>query len=146
MNKVSEGGLTALEEEARQVDWAGIARRLEAAVGPDRGVDAEIYCALYGEDAAYCLQYRSHGVTRDDVDEFTASLDAAVTLVPEGWEWQVSTAIAFAPPPDGGRRMYAACLSDDEQSDIQAIGWTAALALCTGACTARQHAEQPTGP
>jgi hypothetical protein len=58
-----------------------LAERCEAATGPDRELDGDIFCALGHApfiEGAYCA-YRSPA--------YTASLDAAMTLVPEGWRW-----------------------------------------------------------
>ena len=52
-----------------------LAERVEKLAGPDRGLDAEIYWAIKdGVGVGY----------RQDAPAFTASLDAAMTLVPEG--------------------------------------------------------------
>ncbi|HEV2746295.1 MAG TPA: hypothetical protein VGW34_03230 [Allosphingosinicella sp.] len=50
-----------------------LAARVEAATGPDRELDRAI-----------CLATDPHYMA-----EFTKSLDAAMTLVSEGWDWQV---------------------------------------------------------
>jgi hypothetical protein len=49
--------------------------RLEAATGPDRAIDWAIWQSIWGE--------YSHPL--DNYALFTQSLDAALTLVPEGW-------------------------------------------------------------
>lgn len=62
-------------------DLVGLAERAEAAAGPDRALDIEIGRAidfLAGTRASYELQ--SHMIPH-----YTSSLDAAMTLVPEGW-------------------------------------------------------------
>lgn len=57
-----------------------LAERVEALSGPDREVDAKIADAIHWDDPI---------VYEDDprLLAFTASLDAAMTLVPEGWNW-----------------------------------------------------------
>ena len=53
--------------------------RLEAATGPDRELDA----AIAGTDAA-TAQWHSE----DETPFYTASIDAALTLVPVGWSYE----------------------------------------------------------
>lgn len=76
--------------------------RVLAGTGPDRELDAEIAVALFGgeiiwktarytmdayparriQNSAYVGGYQNAGVLA-----YTESLDAALTLVPEGWTW-----------------------------------------------------------
>jgi predicted ArsR family transcriptional regulator len=56
-----------------------LAERCEAAAGPDRALEMHIYETIGGEGSQHWAA------------EYTASLDAAMSLVPEGWEdWQVA--------------------------------------------------------
>ena len=71
--------------------------RVEAATGPDRELDADIQDIIDPADgdriaSGFCVP--SHGITRTRRDwlkhiakRYTASIDSALTLVPEGWEW-----------------------------------------------------------
>ena len=92
-----------------------LAERCEAAKGPDRELDARIWCTLHGKRytdhnpvyAAYAAENpetqvefteppkRSRRVTGPHTGghakPVTASLDAAMTLVPEGWRWELTT-------------------------------------------------------
>ena len=84
-----------------------LALRVEAATGPDRELDALIRCAVFAPEGA-CVEKSPHNgawciydgkdrqgrsrlweprtLTRlQRLGEFTASLDAAMSLVPEGW-------------------------------------------------------------
>lgn len=91
---------------------ATLISRLEEAKGPDRELDAEIALAvLSGEIEWRQAQYtgesypvrkyesRDHvlGFGRDPVESYTASVDAALTLVPSGWSvlfaWNGETSI-----------------------------------------------------
>ena len=56
--------------------------RLEAATGADYNLDALIWNAVGRPDT------RTHDGT-PCVLTYTASLDAALTLVPDGWEWGI---------------------------------------------------------
>ncbi len=70
-----------------------LADRVEAATGPDRNIDCWIENHL---DRARFERNRPapHGGgwldKRVEPKPFTASLDAAMTLVPEGWDWSTS--------------------------------------------------------
>lgn len=78
-----------------------LADRCEKAVGPDREIDCLIFEWLnsaytpakrgmyYGEPTGVYFEYVGDG-EKDEVAHagiYTASLDAAMTLVPEGWDW-----------------------------------------------------------
>jgi len=69
---------------------ADLIARLEAATGPDRELDARIQCSLDGHKFIECeefgttLSVRSEGPdVLGSVRYYTASIDAALTLVPE---------------------------------------------------------------
>ena len=110
-------------------------RQIEEATGPDRGLDAEIALAIgWRLDQSeprdrWWEPDRSHYL--DEPPEFTASLDAALTLVPEGiaiWrignnddQWEGEG--PFLARCGGPRFTFAA---------------TPALALCAAALKARQ--------
>ncbi len=66
------------------VDLLALADRVEKLTGPDRKVDAEIARIMQLGDGAYAPAYSS-------------SLDAAITLVPEGW-----TKVVDASAPECG--------------------------------------------
>lgn len=116
-----------------------LAKRVEAATGPDRLTDAEIYVDLDAKlenlDALAI-----NGEVGSWVPAYTASLDAAMTLVPGGWDWSTGT----------GRQRGWATLglpsaspfgsSDDEVCCDDAA--TPALALC--AASLRAHASGET--
>ena len=90
--------------------------RLEALTGPDREVDLHMmrYVENIGGDPAKALHY-------------TASLDAAMTLVPEGCDkWAVS-----------GRN--AATVGKDRQPIRWSYAATPAIALCIAALKARNN-------
>lgn len=89
-------------------DLLELATRVEAATGPDRELDGIIDRLLHDrpKDGDYCpkekaiwrvddgwsgLLVRSDGFARDSfcADDYTASIDAAMKLVPEGWLWAV---------------------------------------------------------
>lgn len=62
-----------------------LAERVEQASGPDRVLEAEIYRGLAGLPIYGVLT--PQGEVADRVPHFTSSLDAAMTLVPEGLDF-----------------------------------------------------------
>jgi hypothetical protein len=95
-----------------------LAERCEAATGPDRELDAEIAQVVGAQPVMICdtgnvLIYQS----------FTASLDAAMTLVPEGRRWLLQTLMT-------GKYRAEADWNGSGQ------GSTPALALCAAALRA----------
>lgn len=85
-------------------DLLALAARVEAATGPDRALDADIELVLHPELvvlpwARVNFQCGKAPYYEDTSDPdalnvvfpavYTRSLDAALTLVPKGWEWEV---------------------------------------------------------
>lgn len=100
-----------------------LAERIEAAEGPSRELDAEI------SDAVWRAKWGRKKPKDIAVDPFTASLDAAMMLVPEGCFY------GFLRHGDG-KRFIAIC-----QAEGPDLRWrnaaTPALALCAAALRAR---------
>jgi hypothetical protein len=100
-----------------------LAERCEAATGPDRLFDAEIYVALDGErENVDALAI--NGQVGSWVPEFTASLDAAMQLVPEGWDSSLHANVG----EQSRARVYSSA-GDSRWSYAS----TPALALCAAA-------------
>lgn len=89
-----------------RAELLALAARVEAAEGADRELDAEISVAVHGGEIVWktstgtmeaypTRRYASTGhvggIGAAPVPAFTASLDAAASLVPEGHEWRVET-------------------------------------------------------
>jgi hypothetical protein len=111
-----------------------LAERGAELAGPDRTVDAEIYVAVHGLVKTGAL--RSDGSVRTAVPRYTASLDAAITLVPEGCQWSFDSHYGIA-------RVFT-YFSGDQGPDClehEAEAVTPALALTATALRARA-AEQ----
>ena len=125
--------------------------RLEAATEGSRELDAEIWETLGGKIE---IRYASKGpeghveqkrwIDKDGTwwqtslgtqTHFSTSLDAALTLAPEGWIWEVSNGYA-AIAPVGWADHHGEVANDVGGSE--ANGNTAALALCIAALKARQ--------
>lgn len=72
-------------------------KRLEAATGPSRELDAEIVRLVAGwkridsPGGADWIDPRGYEQCDRDVPHYTASIDAALTLVPEHWSATIST-------------------------------------------------------
>jgi hypothetical protein len=126
-----------------------LAERCEKAEGPDRATDHAIYEAV--------IIALGHTITRSDegfrveprgcdyfttitpamVLAYTSSLDAALTLVPEGCNWSAES--------DGSAHVWK---GGDYYADISEYGKAAtpALALCAAALRARHLASDATTP
>ena len=111
--------------------------RLEKATGPDRELDEDIAHAV---GVRSVMQWDHEACGGDGSFEhmfprYTYSIDAALTLVPEGWEWRI----------DGGYlpdRHYACVMNmglvSEPQFTVDKTPSTPAIALCIAALKARQ--------
>lgn len=134
-------------------DWLTLADRCEKATGPDRRLDVEIAVAVdwrwddwEPDEATARAMAEKHGIdwlagrAKEGISSmwrhmprYTASLDAAMTLVPDGWTaWELRSR----------RRMtaFVAEISrecDDDEEAKQGHAATPALALCAAALRAR---------
>lgn len=128
-------------------DLDDLIARLEAADGPSNELNGEIWWAVFRKEAEAAFWRGALGVPHRLGDvmppglgrtaviatapRFTASLDAALTLVPRGSLWGVCFNAIGALP----RAQVAA--SETAFAD-EAVGATAALALCIAALKARR--------
>lgn len=135
-------------------DLTELAKRVEAATGPDADLDRRIMAALgYSYRAGnrsigltYGKAWDSHPyqewVKGDEVvpdhcvPDYTASLDAATTLVPGGWNWGVGPWEDWKSTP---RRAWAWCeeTGEDWSEEMNRQAATPALALTAAALRAR---------
>lgn len=94
---------------------------VEQANRPDRNLDAMIrHRLLNGVGTGYAA----------DAPAYTASLDAALTLVPDGWAYAFSSNLI-------GPGNVAGCQRRDPFGGSEATAATPALALCAAALRAR---------
>lgn len=121
--------MPATDEDGAEAGNAliGLAERVEALEGPDREVDAEI--------AETYWRYNCRNPIWDcgPVAAYTASLDAAMSLVPEGFcIWQMGEV------PDNSPRAWFANLWAEGKDEPERIceAATAALALTAAALRA----------
>lgn len=141
-----------------------LAERCEQALGPDRELDILIGYAvdLKGDDAhlsfrrsfdicgmAQTLQMaESHqNIWRTELPRYTASIDAALTLVPNGWTWLSSNR---APAPKTGRaylynnELHFTGIADRPNPAFRGVELTAATpALALAAAGLRAQAATP---
>lgn len=138
--------------------------RLEMATGPDRRLDFAIHNHLFPPDPVRVTDVKlppgfgddalSHAM--DDRPSYTASIDAALTLVPEGfmaalagpWVWSTETERAGQPiweaaVTDEGSSFEESNISDLTDFAISGQGSTPAIALCIAALKARTTNPSP---
>lgn len=122
-------------------DVTDLIARLESAAEGSRELDRDVAEAVGWERKALAMDsddyWRTGDMswTREDHEhppQFTTSLDAALTLVPEGSEWEISTLYAIARSAVG--------LNDGAGPwHGEHTGCLPALALCAAALGAIQH-------
>lgn len=127
---------------ALSADIAGLIERLSKADAPCRCLDESIVHALcpgaiiqtyvQGDEEKTVFHAEPLVANKDYVPRYTASIDAALTLVPEGVEWRLGSAshrkgfvVTFWLPGDGGLVR------------IHVDAPTPALTLCIAALRAR---------
>lgn len=137
--------------DATRAALLALAERCEKASGPDDVLDADIFQAMRPELASdpwkrVTYPNGKHPFFVDDSDlgmmdiasppRFTASIDAARTLVPEGWQWWVNWRTA---------RCWKGWRAGDDRDAADNDAWVAvnscsappAAALCAAALRAR---------
>lgn len=123
--------------------------RLEAAKEGSRELDAWIFCSVEHPDKKpeHNLFYKnreewgvfvsnapSPGMTFHDAPHYTTSLDAALTLVPDGMCWRYDSALGWAQIFDLGRSPIEVA----DSGDAELTSYHAPLALCIAALKARE--------
>jgi hypothetical protein len=110
---------------------------LEALPNPDRAAD--FWCWWWGkathDGKLPDRDYIAANIRRGDAPRYTASIDAALQLVPEGVRWRVSGVPA-------ANKAFASCatgsIMDPATKEWDGIHATPAIALCIAALRARQ--------
>jgi hypothetical protein len=102
--------------------------KLEQATGGDRELDLHIWwrCKASNSGQEMGSDYFTMNLKMNDAPRYTSSLDAAVSLVPEGFQW----AIKSTPTEDGP---YCVAQIDWKESE----GNTPAIALTIACLKAR---------
>ena len=108
------------------IDYTNLIARLETAEGPSRELDYQIQRLVF-----------SPMTNGNPVREFTRSLDAAVSLVPEGYRWSIESSEKGLLSPV---RPTASVGVDDPNAPNGDMYFapTPVLALCIAALKARQ--------
>ena len=125
---------------------AALVERLEQATGPDRGLDAEIALAVGAAPAGAfrpCAAldpgiFGTGPYTMWTAPDYTASLDAALTLVPADMDW-----LQFVSDPSGTGWEVGKFAPGLERLSFKAEGVTGgliAIALCIASLRARAAA------
>ncbi len=108
-----------------------LAARCEEATGPDRVLDAEVFVVARDTDNWDALN--RDGSVADHTPPYTASIDAAKTLVPEG------RAVELALVPVG--HSHAAVILAEPETWAKGFAVSGALALCAASLRARAITE-----
>lgn len=122
-----------------------LAERCEKATGPDREIDGDIQIEIdplcHSVTAADIFSESGHYVGR--LLAYTASLDAAMTLVPEGFEFAVGSGRRAA-MSETMKRPWGNVFAPDDIGSPADNAATPALALCAAALRARAASkDQP---
>jgi hypothetical protein len=132
-----------MDAQNERATFLALADRCEQAAGPDRKLDGAVWCAANGYpfvkwDGAGAVWRGADGSIQHRaayrVPPYTASLETAIALVPEGCEW-------LRKNPES---MTVYRVPDDLKEWAQHIygrGATPALALCAAALRARAAAH-----
>jgi hypothetical protein len=121
---------------SRKDELLALAERVEALTGPDRGVDAEVGRYFAAQFLGYAPWEPQTGCAK-----FTASLDAAMSLVPDGYWWNVGH--VMGPQPDTQNMFWAMCHFRGAQWPYdRPIAATPALALTAAALRAIAETEE----
>lgn len=128
-------------------DFSAIALRCAQATGPDRELDGLIFKAIEErpgdvwtrdlvDDAVWMRQDPEDRVAYDTPRQYTASIDAALTIVPDGMDWRVDTMTGL---PGAIVAVPNAWLSDRTAPMLHHAA-SPALALCVAALRALSRA------
>jgi hypothetical protein len=129
---------------SRKDELIALAGRVEALTGPDRGVDTwiENHLGLARFEPAHPFRSHCDGDTRKEPKPYTASLDAAMSLVPEGYEFTVSMHIGGT----GAASIFRRNEDNERETCCRlCVAATPALALTAAAlrAIAETEGEQP---
>ena len=137
-----------------------LAERCERAIGADRELDAEIWLACVPGTTRSELRYthKASGKecvideTRENgrlivVPEYSVSLDAAMTLVPEGWNWFAGSAKGARAYVENGQSAFIGIGTrpNPDRLWFEVTAATPALALTAAALRARASLAREPG-
>ena len=122
----------------RADDLLKLAEKCEQATGPDRELDAEIAAELGWKEASALFWH--DGYQARELPRFTRSIDAALTLVPEGCVFMVANTGVDGPKADMTQSSAIVGPPDDTAIDYTTAA-TPALALCAASLRARAQSD-----
>lgn len=111
-----------------------IAEKVEALDAPNYAIEAEI------SEAIWLVKWGKRKPKDIRVPNYTASLDAAMSLVPEGALWAVANCGIECKEPEFSKASAACGHPDQPTEPVEAS--TPALALCAAALRARAAQEK----
>lgn len=117
---------------------AALIERLQALTEPDRECDLELWWWCKASHSWLCpmdSDYKAHNLKMDDAPRYTASLDAALTLVPDGMDEEIKRA--------RHRKGWRVNLWLPEHVGYSADATSLAITICIAALKARTS-SQPT--
>ena len=109
-----------------------LAERVEKLEGPDAKVNADILRALGWTEHGF-VAFTPSGHKAMVIPDYLGSIDAAMLLVPEGWEWQADTLTMGA---ERDKHAWFRLHRPDYGEQFEAEAATPALALCAAALRA----------
>lgn len=116
--------------------------KIEAATGPDRVLDGDIWIAINGwqerdgcriPDGVWHRQDPNDRIAFEAPPAFTASIDAAVSLVPDGHWWIAGNPTTDIPQASATVRRNGSDMADA----LVLFGATPALVICAAALRVR---------
>jgi len=114
--------------------------QLESASSPSRKLDGMIFKAVFGkpqdrwelfEDDVWMRQYPEDRCAYDPPPHYTTSIDAAITLIPKGWDYCIRCDEA-----PGFANVHKLTAQNDGPRNV-AYASSPALAVCAAALKAR---------
>lgn len=111
--------------------------RLEAASGPNRQIDEMLFELVHGR-ARRRSTFEQYDPS-ETLPHYTSSIDAGLTLVPEGFPWDVGGPVRKDVYGKDAGKFSANCGSvPDKGFIVYGLATTPALALCIAALKARK--------
>jgi hypothetical protein len=111
---------------------------LEAATRPDSDLDKRVFAYVDGWSyplVGAAIQEFKERMRWDGETRYTASLDAALTLVPEGWEWAAGADLRLFHGAAAWARVFP--VGEQQRGTGNCLAAAPALALCIAALKAR---------
>jgi len=115
-------------------DLIALAERVEAAERPSRELDAQIHFAIHARIKPLGTETWAFVAQTFNIPRYTASVDAAQKLVPDGCVWFAGTDHEV---PGMAHVNWPGITTDDRPANYDTQAASPALALCAAALRAR---------